>query len=153
MILSAISCSKLRNATASSRCQGHSHAIGIHQILYIKEHFRKKSMQLHILDMFHQFGRCFFHFSYFTFISYLVATCWFPPKKHSNMSKPWPNLHLHLLQLPTLPFWASPCDLFRRYTIFFCLVVSIHLKNMRKSNWIISPKFGMKIKNVWVATT
>ena len=24
---------------------------------------------------------------------------------------------------------------------------------MRKSNWIISPRFGVKIKNVWVATT
>ena len=26
------------------------------------------------------------------------------------------------------------------------------LKNMRKSNWIISPEIGMKIKNIWVAT-
>ena len=24
-----------------------------------------------------------------------------------------------------------------------------HLKNMRKSNWIISPRFGVKIQNVW----
>ena len=28
-----------------------------------------------------------------------------------------------------------------------------HLKNMRKSNWIISPGFGMNIRNIGVATT
>jgi len=39
------------------------------------------------------------------FISYLLATCLVSTETPKfNMSKPpWPNLHLHLLQLPTLP--------------------------------------------------
>ena len=32
------------------------------------------------------------------------------------------------------------------------VVEPTHLKNMRKSNWIISLIFGMQIKNIWVAT-
>ena len=31
-------------------------------------------------------------------------------------------------------------------------MVSTHLKNISQ-NWIISPRFGVKIKNIWVATS
>ena len=33
------------------------------------------------------------------------------------------------------------------------MVSTTHLKNLHKSNWIISPNFGVKIENFWVATT
>ncbi len=48
-----------------------------------------------------------------------------------------------------LNFWAT-----LRYTLDnYLLVVSTPLKNMLVKMGIFSPRFGMKIKNIWVATT
>ena len=52
-------------------------------------------------------------------------------------------------------FWKirlEPPDLFTtnlNQELIQFFVEPTHLKNMRTSNWIISPRFGMKIKNIW----
>lgn len=74
------------------------------RIRYIKE--KKNTMTSADLRHVSSIWEGFFPFFLLpSFISYLVATCLVSTETPKfNMSKPpWPNLHLHLLQLPTLP--------------------------------------------------
>ena len=72
------------------------------RIRYIKE----KKKQLQILDMFHQFGEGFVP-CFPTSSLYFISCCPLLFRFHRNtkivqhVQRPWPNLHLHLLQLPT----------------------------------------------------